>query len=267
MQLRKVLVVAATTVAMVGQTAAAWGAPGGADADVERMIEAKTGQVGHVVPAAGLDRGGHRIKPAKGLKTWIQSDGSDVRLVAKLTEGQTSGVFEDVVPAGWTIDKAVDGAYDVRDADGRQTGSRILAPWAVDAVGRALPTHFEVQGQSLRQVVDTTDAAYPIVMDPTVVSGWYYFYPVAYIKFNWSETWRLKAFINDNRTLVAGLVCNFMPDPVSRTTCQAIFILVRTDIINTVNAAIAHRKCYKVRMPMTGGGAALAAYDSYYVTC
>ncbi|WP_457254699.1 hypothetical protein [Pedococcus sp. P5_B7] len=267
MQLKKVLVVGAMALALVGNGSAAWGAPRGDDAQVERIIEVKTGQVGQAVPPSGLERGGHKIKPAKGLKTWVQTEGSNVRLVARLTEGQSSGVFEDVVPEDWTIHEAVDGAFDVRDADGRATGTRILAPWAVDAVGRALPTHFEVRGQSLRQVVDTTDAVYPVVMDPTVTSGWYYFTPVAYIKFNWSETWKLKAYINDNRTLVAGLICNFLPDPISRTTCQAIFILVRADIISTVDSAIAHGKCYKVRMPTTGGAAGLAAYDSYYVTC
>ncbi len=40
------------------------------------------------------------------------------------------------------------------------------APWAVDAGGQALPTRFEVQGTDLVQVVDTTDAVFPVVSDP-----------------------------------------------------------------------------------------------------
>lgn len=40
------------------------------------------------------------------------------------------------------------------------------APWAVDASGQALPTRFEVQGDELVQVVDTTDAVFPVVSDP-----------------------------------------------------------------------------------------------------
>ncbi|GAA2162589.1 hypothetical protein GCM10009845_14570 [Pedococcus bigeumensis] len=65
-----------------------------------------------------------------------------MRLVAKLSEGESSGVFEDVVPEGWTIQEAADGSYDVLDADNRPTGGRILAPWAVDAAGKAPPSRW-----------------------------------------------------------------------------------------------------------------------------
>jgi hypothetical protein len=263
-----VALVATAVLALVVQAPAATALPSaGSDALAEQMIKAKTGQVGQEVPAEGVDNGGHRIKPAKGLKTWLQIDGANVRLVAKLSEGESSGVFEDVVPEGWTIQEAADGSYDVLDADNRPTGGRILAPWAVDAAGKALPTHFELTGQSLRQVVDTEGATFPVVMDPTVTAGWWYVTPVYYIKYDWSGTWKLKSYIDDNRTLIAGLICNFLPNTVARTTCQAIFLLVRTDIINTVNAAIANKKCYKVRMPASGGAISLPAYDSYYVTC
>lgn len=39
-------------------------------------------------------------------------------------------------------------------------------PWAVDAEGRQLPTRLEVDGSKLVQVVDTTDATFPVVSDP-----------------------------------------------------------------------------------------------------
>lgn len=40
-------------------------------------------------------------------------------------------------------------------------------PWAYDAEGRPVPTHFEVHGQTLRQVVEPpSDTAYPITADP-----------------------------------------------------------------------------------------------------
>jgi hypothetical protein len=178
-----VALVATAILALVGQAPAATALPSaGSDALAEQMIKATTGQMGQEVPAEGVDNGGHRIKPAKGLKTWLQIDGANVRLVAKLSEGESSGVFEDVVPEGWTIQEAADGSYDVLDADNRPTGGRILAPWAVDAAGKALPTHFELTGQSLRQVVDTEGATFPVVMDPTVTAGWWYVTPVYYIK-------------------------------------------------------------------------------------
>lgn len=59
-----------------------------------------------------------------------------------------------------------DGAVSVSNADGFLGG--IEAPWAVDAEGQSLPTHYEISGSTLTQVVDTTGAAFPVVADPTV---------------------------------------------------------------------------------------------------
>lgn len=54
--------------------------------------------------------------------------------------------------------------------DDRIEGNTIVAsfqqPWSVDAEGVELPTHFEVHGNELVQVVDTTDAVFPVVSDP-----------------------------------------------------------------------------------------------------
>jgi hypothetical protein len=48
-------------------------------------------------------------------------------------------------------------------------------PWAVDTNGRSVPTHFEVRGAALVQVVDhhTGDFAYPIVADPKYKRRWF----------------------------------------------------------------------------------------------
>ena len=89
-------------------------------------------------------------------------------------------------------------------------------------------------------------------MDPTITTGWWYVTPTIYMKFNWSETRKLKNYIDDNRTLIAGLLCNWVPTIIARTTCQALFITIRMDVINTVNSAIANKKCYKVRLPASG---------------
>jgi hypothetical protein len=72
----------------------------GADAPYRAaaMVVAQTGQVGEVVPSAGLNKGGEAIAPAKGLRTWAQADGVGLRLVAELARGRTDGVFENVIP-------------------------------------------------------------------------------------------------------------------------------------------------------------------------
>lgn len=59
-----------------------------------------------------------------------------------------------------------DGSVSVSNADGFVGG--IEAPWAIDAAGQALPTHYEISGSTLSQVVDTTGAVFPVVADPTV---------------------------------------------------------------------------------------------------
>ncbi|KRF25347.1 hypothetical protein ASG95_13280 [Phycicoccus sp. Soil803] len=171
-----------------------------------------------------------------------------------------------MIPEGWHFEAQADGSLAIHDQDGRVQG-HVEPPWALDSDHRALKTQYTPAGNDLEQTVDTRHAAYPIVMDPTVTTGWWFTTPVYYLKYDWSGTWKLKNYIDDNRTLAAALICNFVPTTVGRTTCQAIFILVRADIIDTVNRAIAAGKCYKVRLPALGGAIALPAYDSYYVTC
>lgn len=67
-----------------------------------------------------------------------------------------------------TLDVMDDGAVAVRDATGSLIGA-VEAPWAFDAIGRPVPTWYQVDGLALIQVVDhtTTDFAYPLAADPT----------------------------------------------------------------------------------------------------
>lgn len=72
----------------------------------------------------------------------------------------------------WTFERGTqlllldDGSVTV--SDGVEFLGGIAVPWAVDAEGRSLPTHYEVDGATLTQIVDTTDAVFPVVADPTV---------------------------------------------------------------------------------------------------
>lgn len=51
----------------------------------------------------------------------------------------------------------------------------IDAPWAFDAAGAAVPTHYEVAGDTFVQIVEPpADAAYPVVADPTAWWGMYW---------------------------------------------------------------------------------------------
>jgi hypothetical protein len=56
------------------------------------------------------------------------------------------------------------------------------APWAVDAIGQSVPTHFTVSGSTLTQVVDhlSGDFTYPIVADPWMGRSLYHYAYVSY---------------------------------------------------------------------------------------
>lgn len=64
-----------------------------------------------------------------------------------------------------------DGGATALDSHGTPV-AYVAAPWATDANGRAVPTHYEVKGATLYQVVEHTSAdfEYGVVADPSVFS-------------------------------------------------------------------------------------------------
>ncbi|AHU90582.1 hypothetical protein CQ11_08130 [Trueperella pyogenes] len=51
----------------------------------------------------------------------------------------------------------------------------VQAPWAVDAHGNSVPTHYEIEGNVLIQVVDHSKLSadsYPVVADPVWIPAW-----------------------------------------------------------------------------------------------
>ena len=84
---------------------------------------------------------------------------------------------------------------------------------------------------------------------------------------SWSETWSLKLTLDKDTSSVPGLLCGYIPTPTGRIVCGGVYLAVRGDVKTTVNAAISASKCYKARIPATGGAIAMPAYDSYYKTC
>ena len=64
-----------------------------------------------------------------------------------------------------------DGSVDILSGAGAVLGT-IAAPWASDASGAPVPTRYEVEGDSLTQVVDHKGAIYPVVADPKISFGW-----------------------------------------------------------------------------------------------
>lgn len=71
------------------------------------------------------------------------------------------------LPIGYRLQPAPNGGFTLVNEAGEMEG-RIDPAWAVDANGNRLPTRYELVGNNtLRQHVETQDAAFPVVMDPS----------------------------------------------------------------------------------------------------
>lgn len=235
------------------------------------LVIATTGTLGQELPREGATAPtGFRLFPARAqgrsLRTWAQRTQDGMRFVAELAPGMSDATYPSLVPEDMTMRSEADGSVAVLSPEGQMAG-HIAAPWALDANGKTLRTHYVVDGRDLRQVVDTRDAAYPIIMDPWVTTGWWYTTPVYYVELSWSETWSLKLTLDRDTSSVPALLCGYIPSVTGRIACGAVYILVKSDVKATVNAAIGARQCYKARIPATGGAIAMPAYDSYYKTC
>jgi hypothetical protein len=125
---------------------------------------------------------GASAKPRNGgFDTVVLGTANDfsVNVVIKDSSAPTSYDFRFALRPGERLLPTEDGGAVIATKGGDSVAygyyARILAPWAVDAAGRGLPTHYEVHGATLRQVVDTRDAVFPVVADPnvkTVCSWW-----------------------------------------------------------------------------------------------
>lgn len=107
---------------------------------------------------------------AASTDTAVQPLEQSVRLETVVRDGSapTAYTYPVSLPAGAGMAVQEDGSVLISGADGTSLGA-FAAPWAKDANGTDIPTHYEVQGASLVQVIDhttTAGVAYPVVADP-----------------------------------------------------------------------------------------------------
>jgi hypothetical protein len=107
------------------------------------------------------------------------------------------------LPAGHRLYLNGDGSAIAAGEDGA-VSAFVAPPWAKDANGNAVPTHYEVNGNTLTQVIDFTSAtAFPVVADPSVSSLW----------------WGIAIKLTRNET--KELARNFTPAYFSNLVCRA----------------------------------------------
>lgn len=146
--------------------------------------------------------------------------------------------------ADTTIDFQVD-AHMFQKADGTivlendegEVAGFIEAPWAVDAAGNEVPTHYEVGDGRLKQIVEITDeVTFPVTADPTRRRRWfgYTFY------FNRSET---------RQVATGASLCRLV---LGRLGTIGRAISVYCGVYRSVaNSAVRNGKCLRINVPWT----------------
>jgi hypothetical protein len=94
-------------------------------------------------------------------------DSARILTVLKGVDSPSEYSYTVTLPTGGKIEKMDNGAVFVLDSQGSMVGG-FAAPWAVDNDGKAIPTHYEIRGNTVVQVVEhlTNNASYPVVADP-----------------------------------------------------------------------------------------------------
>lgn len=97
----------------------------------------------------------------------VQRDGSlQVLTVIDAAKAPTRYDYEISVPMGGSMELLENGAVLITDSS-RNFRGVIAPPWAKDVRGTALPTRYEIAGNTLTQIVEHTSATeYPVVADP-----------------------------------------------------------------------------------------------------
>lgn len=107
-----------------------------------------------------------------------QEDGSlQISTVISGPSSPSAYTYELGLPAGYELVPSDVGAgIGIAAADQSDLLGVFAAPWATDSNGQSVPTHYEIQGTNLVQVVDhsAADYTYPIVADPWLNQDLYY---------------------------------------------------------------------------------------------
>ncbi|MGW2255897.1 hypothetical protein ACWCXH_38005 [Kitasatospora sp. NPDC001660] len=259
-------VLAAGIAGMVGLAGGALAQPADAatPASHQRVLT-ELGRVPGLLPATGhasaraAATAGHQDAPArialKGAKGAASPAGSQVTVSPDALPDTDSAVIADTDAVSHvfvlrTARAATDVAFTVSGFDGRlvtdplggvllvdratgKADGRISAPWAYDANGRALPTSYTVDGDTLTQHVDTRGAAFPVVADPHYTWGWL----TGTVYFNRGETSHMASDAGFTAAMFA-----FAPPPFNM-----IGALVAGNISRVAWNANSDHKCVKVK--------------------
>ena len=136
-----------------------------------------------------------------------------------------------------------DGGIEVISPDSTDPVATVAPPWATDAHGAPVSTHYEIEGSSIIQVVDHHGAAYPVTADPKY--SWGYVTGTAY--YNRKETRSLKT--RSYAYVVAAGLCAAFGGATAGAAC-AVGAAVAAQWNYVASNAYGDGKCVKIKMPI-----------------
>lgn len=171
------------------------------------------------------------------------SRGAQALIVIDGADAPAEFVFPvEVAGAAVQLRRLPDGEVAVVRA-GQPTPVATIAPaWATDARGRQVPTHFELRGSSLVQVVEHRGASYPVVADPKYTWG----YVSGTTFYNRKETRSLKT--RSYAYVVAAGICAALGTASAGTACVAAGAFAAQWNYVAGNA-YGDGKCVKIKVP------------------
>jgi hypothetical protein len=204
-------------------------------------------------------RASHAVKRRNGVVSYdnnngsitvpvITNDGSvQINTVVQNANAPTRYAYPIDMPAGQTLQlNAADGSAYVASADG-SASVLIAAPWAKDANGNAVPTHYEVNGNTLTQVIDfTSETAFPVVAGPTTTWLWW----GRTAKYNKSETKQIVSFTSAAQMFSYLCIIGGLAGAACTTAANLGLQIVKNAAQNALKAG----RCIQLNIPYVGLG-------------
>jgi hypothetical protein len=196
------------------------------------------------------DGGSVVYEDPQGLTDVVVQPLEDGVRIQTVIAGETSPtVYTYELPAGLAAELQPDGSVSLLASDGGATleVAHIAAPWATDATGRDVPTHYVLSGGSLTQVVSHIGAGttYPVVADPTINIGW-----KIYVRYNKTEVKRtVTGWIGNvtDKAKYTAIICGAIGNWVAAGACFFYVYDSIASVMNTFKTAATYNQCMELQ--------------------
>jgi hypothetical protein len=185
----------------------------------------------------------------RSTSTVVQQSGLDTQII-KVIEGPsapTAYTFRFDLAADMRLAKTSAGGVVIERGD--EVIGYVEAPWAVDASGARIATSYEIRDNLLVQTVAHAGSAYPVVADPSVSAGRYW-----YVRYSKSEVARQNVrLIEAGNTAMIALACGMLAavNAILGVVCGAALGAVASSVAGQVRDAARARQCILHRYTLT----------------